>query len=157
VGAKEMSPSAATASARIAGPSGREAVAPQLERVVEFKAARWLPSVLSDLRTLELAGADVPGIGDFRVGQATANNVRRLLTIISGSELPEPKLAPFAGGGVALTCSIGNRDLTFTAYPDHGEFVFSNKDENDDLVDDGMITLEQQGQLNGVIAAFLAR
>jgi hypothetical protein len=152
-----VSPSAATASARIAAPDGRDAVSSQLERVVEFEAARWLPALLSDLRTLEVSGVDVPGIGDFRVAHTTADNVRRLLTIISGTSLSGPTLSPFSGGGVALTCSAGNRSLTFTAYPDHGDFVFSRTDENDDLVDDGMITLDQNGQLSAVIAAFLAR
>ena len=95
--------------------------------------------------------------GITKCASVTADNIRRLLTIISGTSLSEPTLSPFSGGGVALTCSAGNRSLTFTAYPDHGDFVFSRNDENDELVDDGIIRLDHNGQLSAVIAAFLAR
>lgn len=152
-----MSPFAAAATAAKLAPENRDVVGPsQLERVVEFESARWLPSLLSDLRSLETSGQDIPGLGDLRVSAATADHVRRLLTAISGVPLPEPTLAPFSGGGVALTCSIGNRELTFTAYPNHHDFVFIRTDENDEPVDDGIFTLEPSDRLRDVIAAFLA-
>jgi hypothetical protein len=138
-------------------PANRDVVRPsQLVRVVEFASARWLPSLLSDLRSLETLGQNIPGLGDLRVSATTADHVRRLLTAISGVSLPEPTLAPFSGGGVALTCSIGNKELTFTAYADHDDFVFSRTNENDELADDGVVNLEQH-RLGEVIAAFLAR
>ena len=129
---------------------------PQLQLVVQFESARWLPSVLSDLRSLEVSGVNVAGVGDFQVAHTTADNVRRLLTVISGASVPEPRLAPFSGGGVAITSSMGNRELTFTAYPDHDDFVFSRTNDNDELADDGVVSLEQP-RLGEVIAAFLAR
>jgi hypothetical protein len=124
--------------------------------VVQFESARWLPTLLSDLRSLETSGKNIPGLGDLRVSGAMADHVRLLLTTISASPLPEPVLAPFSGGGVALTCVVGNRELTLTAYPDQRDFVFMLKNENDEPVDDGTITLEQPDRLRDVIRTFLA-
>jgi hypothetical protein len=128
----------------------------QLEPVLGFESARWLPSLLSDLRLLETSGQNIPGVGDFRVSHTTADHVRRLITITSGAPLPEPTLAPFSGGGVALTWSIGDRELMFTAYPDHDDFVFMRTDDNDELADDGNLKLDQTKELGDVITAFLA-
>lgn len=129
---------------------------PQLEAVVGFEAAPWLPSLLSSLRSLEEQGRDIPGIGDFRVAGATADNVRRLLTVLAAKPLPEPRLAPFAGGGLALICSLGDRELTFTAYPDSQDFIYSDSDENE-IVQDGVLTLNHRNRLAGLIASFLTR
>jgi hypothetical protein len=153
---ERMSPFAGAATARIS-PSQEPVTTSQLERVVGFQSARWLPSLLSDLRSLEVSGQNVPGLGDLRVTHATADNVRRLLTVISGASIPEPTLAPFSGGGVALSCSSGDKELTFTAYPDHQDFVFSITNETDEMYQDGIITFEQLGRFENVIAAFLAR
>jgi hypothetical protein len=154
-----MSPFGAAATATRLAPANREDARPsQLERVVEFESARWLAPLLSDLRSLETTGANIPGIGDFRVSNSTANNVRRLLTFAAAGPLreplPEPALSPFSGGGVVLTWNHGNRELTFTVYPEHEDFVFSRTDENDEA--NGILTLDQTTKLSDVIAAFLA-
>lgn len=156
-----MSPFAAAATATRLAPENRDIVRPsQLERVVEFESARWLPSLLSDLRSLETSGLEIPGVGDLRVAHATADNVRRLLTVTVAAPLseplPEPALAPFSGGGVALTWNLGNRELTFTVYPEHEDFVFVRTDDNDEPIEDGVLTLNQSSQLSNVIKAFLA-
>ena len=128
----------------------------QLEPVVRFDSSPWLPSVLWELRSLEKSGQNIPGVGDLRVTRSTADHVRRLLTIASGVYLPEPTLAPFSGGGVALTWNIGNRELAFTAYPDHNDFVFMRTDEDGEPVDDGILRLDQAKELGDVVTAFLA-
>jgi hypothetical protein len=107
------------------------------------------------LRTLETSGRNIPGIGDLRVAEATANNVRRLLTITAIAALPEPRLAPFSGGGVAISWPLGNRELSFTAYPNQNDFVFMRTDDNDLLVEDGILRLDQTTELARVITAFL--
>jgi hypothetical protein len=132
-----MSPSAATAP------------------VVQFDFSRWLPSVLSDLRSLETSGQNIPGLGDLRVSSTTADQVRLLLTAISTAALPEPTLSPFSGGGVALICSSGSKELTLTAYPDQRNFVYMLKDENDEFVQDGTLTLDHSDQLRNLITNFL--
>lgn len=153
-----MSPFGAAATVQVQTTVSRDEVpSSQLERVVKFDTARWLPSLLSDLRSLELSGANFPGIGDFRVSHGTADRVRQLLTVISGVQIPEPRLSPFSGGGVALVCSGGNKELTFTAYPDDRDFIFSITNENDELTEDGVITLEQTGRLGALVTAFLAQ
>jgi hypothetical protein len=124
--------------------------------IVQFESARWLPTLLSDLRSLETTGENIPGLGDLRVSRATADNVRVLLTAISTAPLPEPTLAPVSGGGVALTCNIGNRELILTTYPNQSDFVFVLRNENDVPVDEGIITLEQRDRLLDVIRTFLA-
>ena len=128
---------------------------PQLEPVVHFDSAPWFPSLLWELRSLETSGQNIRGIGDLRVARATADHVRRLLTIIPGAYLPAPMLAPFSGGGVALTWNIGDRELTFTAYPDHDDFVFMRTDNNDEIADDGILRLDQTREMGDVFAAFL--
>lgn len=153
-----MSPFSAAATATSLASTKPEAVRPsQLERVVEFESARWLPSLLSDLRSLETSGVNIPGIGDLRVAHSTADNVRRLLTLAAAASLreplPEPALSPFSGGGVALTWNLGNRELTFTVYPEHEDFVFARTDENDEK--NGVLKLDQTTQLSNVITAFL--
>jgi hypothetical protein len=154
-----MSPFAGAATARILE-SSDPVTTSQLERVVPFGFARWLPSLLSDLRSLETSGQNIGGIGDLRVASATADNVRRLLTVTASAHLPEllpePALAPFSGGGVALTWNLGNRELTFTVYPGHEDFVFARTDDNDETIDNGILPLNQTSRLSNVIAAFLA-
>lgn len=151
-----MSPFTAAATATTVAPAGLEVTPSELDRVVRFESARWLPSVLSDLRSLETSGQNIPGVGDLRVSPATADHVRRLLTVISGKSLPQPIVAPFSGGGVALAFNISDRELTFTAYPEHNDFVFIRTDDNGEPVDDGILTLDQAKQLADVITAFLA-
>jgi hypothetical protein len=156
-GNKSMSPHASgTATVQV---RAREVdtlfASPQLQRTVDFDSARWLPSLLSDLRRLETSERDVPGVGDFRVSQPTADHVRQLLTAISGTPLPEPALSLFSGGGVALTCSIGNRELAFTAYPNHDDFVFTRIDDNEEAAEDGILSLDQTDRLRTLIASFL--
>jgi len=149
-----MSPFSAAATATKLAPTTNSTAPARLERVVEFESARWLPSLLSDLRSLETSGLNILGIGDLRVASSTADNVRRLLTLASAGPLPEPLpeplLCPFSGGGVALSWNIGNRELTVTVYPQREDFVFAQTSEREDK--NGIFALDQTA---GVIAAFL--
>ena len=150
-----MSPFSGAATALIWSRNPDSVASSQLERVVEFQSARWLPSLLSDLRSLELSGENIAGIGNFRVAHSTADNLRRLLTVISGLSLPEPKLSPFSGGGIALTCGARNKELTVTTYPNHDDFVFTVTAGNDE-VEDEILTLDQTAQIATLLATFLA-
>jgi hypothetical protein len=107
------------------------------------------------LNALEKSGQNIPGVGDLTIAPPTADRIRRLLTIVPGEDLPEPTLAPFSGGGLALTWNIGQRELTFTAYPDHNDFVFIRTDDNDEPADDGILRLEETNRLSEVLTAFL--
>jgi hypothetical protein len=127
----------------------------QLERVVRSDSAPWLPSLLFHLKLLENSGRNIPGIGDLRIAETTANQVRRLLAYFSEQNLPEPKLAPFSGGGLALILNIGDQELSFAAYPGHSDFVYMQTNEDDELVNDGVITLDQTREISDLITAFL--
>src|SRR6266581_5259629 len=118
-------------------------------------SASWVPSLLWRLRSLEASGRNIPGVGDLTIATATADRVRRLLTIIPPHLVPEPTLAPFSGGGIALILNIGDRELTLTAYPDHNDFVFMTTNENDEVVDEGILAADQTERLSDVITALL--
>jgi hypothetical protein len=136
-------------------PTSGYARSAQLEPVVYSDSAPWLVSALSRLRTLETTGIDIPGIGDLRIAEPTANRVRRLLAAVPGRYLPEPKLAAFSGGGLAVIWTVGERELAFTAYPGHDDFVFMHTIENEEAVEEGMLTLDQAPTLSNLINSFL--
>jgi len=131
--------------------------APQLEPVVTSNFDTWLPSLMLHLRLLETSGQNILGVGDLRIAHATADRVRRLLTTIPIQYLPEPSLAPFSGGGLALAWTVRDRELSFTAYPDQDDFVFIHTNENDLPIADGVLTLEDTEQLSNIFTAFLTR
>lgn len=128
----------------------------QLERVVGFESARWLPTLLSNLRLLETTGGDIPGVGDLRISSSTADHMRRLLSVISTTALPEPIVSPFSGGGIALVSTIGERELTFTAYPGHNGFIFSRTDDRGEDAEDGVFTIAEDDRLKRIVSEFLA-
>jgi hypothetical protein len=131
---------------------------PQLASVIEFESARWLASLLLDLRSLEQTGQNIAGIGDFTVSTSTANSVRRLLTLVFDLPIPDLRLSPFSGGGVALISNLDNKELILSVYPGQpDDFVFSlTNDEDENLSRFGTIPLDQPSQLHEVVKAFLS-
>ena len=126
-----------------------------LERVVRYDSIPWMVPLLTQLRYLETTGQLVPGLGDLRIAQATANRIRRLLAVVPGAYLPAPTLAPFSGGGLSLSWKIGNKELSFTAYPDQNDFVFMRTDEHDEIVEDGIIEFPSSKRFINVFLEFL--
>lgn len=126
-----------------------------LERVVRYDSIPWMVPLLTELRYLETCGQLEPGLGDLRIAQATADRIRRLIAVVPGDYLPAPTLAPFSGGGLSVSWRIGNKELWFTAYPDHDDFVFMRTDQNDEIVEDGVIDLRQSDRLINILLAFL--
>lgn len=151
----EVSPFAATATATRPQQVMMDEKPTQLERVVGFESARWLPTLLSNLRLLETTGSDVPGVGDLRISATTADHVRKLLSAISTTPLPEPVVSPFSGGGIALVCTIGERELMFTAYPGHDDFIFSRTNDQGKDIDDGVLTLDESDGVGEIVSKFL--
>lgn len=134
-------------------PSPVSASSPQLDPVRGFDSAPWLPSLLLQLNFFQSTGQNIPGVGDLRIAQATADRVRRFLSVVSVAPLPAPSLTPFSGGGLALTWQFAGRELSFSAYPGQDDFVFMRTDENDLPVADGFVSLDQTDCLAEVIAA----
>jgi hypothetical protein len=147
--------SAASMKVRPQAASSGQARSSQLERVVRSDSAPWLPSLLFHLKLLETSGRNIPGIGDFRIPETTANQVRRLIAFFSEQNLPAPRLAPFSGGGLALILEIGGQELTFTVYPNQNEIVYLQTDEDDEPVNDGILMLDQTKPISDLITAFL--
>src|SRR6266481_5888349 len=90
---------------------------PQLAQVADVAAAPWLPDTLEELRALKAAGVNLPGIGDFTITDDTISRARQLLTLSCITSLPAPTIAPFSGGGLALTWACDNRGLVLSVYP----------------------------------------
>jgi hypothetical protein len=130
-------------------------VASLLERVVGYDSTTWILPLLIELRNLETTGQNIPGVGDLRIAQATADRVRRLLAFVPGAYLPAPTLAPFSGGGLSILWNIGNKELSFTAYPEQDDFVFLRADQTGEIVEDGVVRLDQRERLLDIFLAFL--
>jgi hypothetical protein len=129
------------------GASARLAPVTRLE-----EAASWLSGVLEELRALKEAGKNIPGLGDFKVTDETADHVRRLLTLESVAKLAAPSIVPFSGGGLVLNWSANGYDLSVSVYPDQ-EVTFNRTTPNDAIVEDGSLT--QDSDLSKIIDRFL--
>jgi hypothetical protein len=110
--AQSMPPREATALVEIYG---------LLERAPSINTV-WHYTVFAQLRNLEEAGANRPGLGDLRVAERTSSHVRRIVAQINIADLPTPEVAPISGGGIAVTWDVGNREVQLAAFAD-GEVV----------------------------------
>jgi hypothetical protein len=126
---------------------------PQLAQVAEVSAAPWLPDTLEELRTLKAAGVNLPGIGDFTITDDTLNRARQLLTLTCITRLPVPTVAPFSGGGLALSWSRNDRGLVLSVYPDR-EVTYERTDAEHSVVDDD--TLASDTDLTKIVDRFIA-
>jgi hypothetical protein len=126
---------------------------PQLAQVAEVSAAPWLPDTLKELRTLKAAGVNLPGIGDFTLTDDTVDRARQLLTLTCITRLPAPTIAPFSGGGLALSWACDNRGLVLSVYPDR-EVTYERTDAEHSVVDDD--TLASDPELTKIVDRFIA-
>ncbi len=126
---------------------------PQLAQVADVTAAPWLPDTLEDLRALKAAGANLPGIGDFTITDDTVNRARQLLTLNCITRLPAPIIAPFSGGGLALTWTCNDRGLVLSVYPDR-EVTYERTDAEHSVVDDDTLASDQD--LTKIVDRFIA-
>lgn len=126
---------------------------PQLAQVADVAAAPWLPDTLEELRTLKAAGINMPGIGDFTITDDTVNRARQLLTLNCITRLPAPTIAPFSGGGLALTWTCNDRGLVLSVYPDQ-EVTYERTDEEHSVADDDTLASDQD--LTKIVDRFIA-
>jgi len=123
----------------------------QLETTASFERFPWLLEALRGLRLIYESGRNIPGIGDLRISEQTASFVRRLLSLIAISRLPVPRITPISGGGVGLLWNVGGKEAVLTVYPNDDRFAYMLSNEADELVSDGLLTLEQQRALNSIL------
>lgn len=132
---------------------------PQLERIVVYETAPWLPVAYEDLRQLQDAGERIAGLGDLRISQATSDEARRILTLASTVQLPKPKVVPFSGGGIGLTWQLDGREITFNLFPREREIVYAQTHDEDERIIEGSLSLDQAdfvSRLTDVLGSFLS-
>jgi hypothetical protein len=105
----------------------------------------WLYSALTQLREVQQTGADIPGVGDLRIDEATATRARMLLAMIDFLELPTPHVAPVSGGGMSIEWALGPKEVKYALYPD-GETIFYQV-VNDEVESDGNISIMQPAEV----------
>jgi hypothetical protein len=130
---------------------------PQLERIVVYETAPWLPVAYEDLRLLQDTGQHIAGLGDLRISQATADEARRILTLASTIQLPKPTVVPFSGGGIGLTWNLEEREITFNIFPGEREVVFARTSEENDRIVEGALVLDERDfvrSLSDVLGSF---
>ena len=110
---------------------------------VRTSEAPWLYSALTQVREIEQTGADIPGVGDLRIGEATATRARLLLAMIDVLELPTPHVAPVSGGGMSIEWTVGPKEVKYAFYPDGATMFYQVVD--DEVESDGNLhTMEPQ-------------
>lgn len=125
---------------------------PELARVADIDAAPWLPDALEELRALKSAGVNMPGVGDFTISGDTVDRARQILASVCITRLPAPTIVPFSGGGLALSWSRNNRELTLSVYPDQ-EVTYERTNADHLVVEDDALTSDDD--LIGIIRRFV--
>lgn len=129
----------------------------QLETTASFERFPWLLEALRGLQQAYESGRIVPGIGDLRISLGTFNFVRRLLSLIGIPQLPVPRISPISGGGVGLVWNVAGKEAVLTIFPDEDRFAYMLSNEMDELVSDGVLTLEQPRPLNSLLTWLVER
>lgn len=82
----------------------------------------WKLTAFSKISMLRNTGKAVPGLGDFRVSDQAATELRKLIREIEIESLPLPTVAPVSGGAIFVSWQSGVKSVEATAYHD-GEIV----------------------------------
>jgi len=120
----------------------------QLETAIAFDQMPWLLPALLQLEDLQATGTEIPGIGDLRIAADTATHTRQLFSRITLKQLEAPKLSPISGGGVGISFAQGQKEVTFTIFPDESDIGYMLTNESDEIVKDGLLTVDRQNQIN---------
>ncbi len=122
-------------------------VAAQLAAPVRASNIPWLYSALTQVRQIEHAGAQIPGLGDLRIGEATATRARLLLAMIDFIELPVPHVSPVSGGGVSIEWAVGQKEVKYALYPDGTTMFYQVQD--DQITSDGILQTMMPNEVTG--------
>ncbi len=106
----------------------------------------WLYSALTQVREIERSGAQIPGLGDLRVAEATATRARMLLALIDFIELPTPVVSPVSGGGMSIEWAVGQKEVKYALYPD-GKTMFYQV-EDDEVTGDGPLRIAAPNEVS---------
>jgi hypothetical protein len=122
-------------------------VAAQLVAPVRASDRPWLYSALTQVRDIERTGAQIPGLGDLRIGQATATRARLLLAMIEFIELPVPHVSPVSGGGMSIEWAVGPKEVKYALYPDGSTMFYQVQD--DEITSDGILQTMMPNEVTG--------
>lgn len=82
----------------------------------------WKLTAFSKISMLRNTGKPIPGLGDFRISDQAATELRKLIGEIQIESLPLPTVAPVSGGAIFVSWQSGAKSVEATAYHD-GEIV----------------------------------
>ncbi len=131
------------------------AIESKLEIATAVAQFPWLLPAVIRLRELEKSGRRIPGIGDLRISEQTADSVRRLLSRVSVTDLPTPNVVPISGGGIALAWKSPQREVAFTIYPNRAEFGFVSSTQDDEIISEGTIRIDESRRINQLLGQLL--
>jgi len=106
----------------------------------------WLYSALTQVREIEESSANIPGLGDLRIAEATATRARMLLALIDVRELPTPLVSPVSGGGMSIQWAMGAKEVKYAFYPDGATMFFQVED--DEITDDGPLQMTEPDEVS---------
>lgn len=129
----------------------------QLVPTVTFAQMPWLLPAVQQLSELQAEGRDIPGLGDLTISEDTSAVVRRLLAQIRVKELGVPELVPMSGGGVGITWSIPDREVSFKVFPRDEEIMYVVTDTDDKVISDGVFNLGKAASLGTALTFLGAR
>jgi hypothetical protein len=129
----------------------------QLVPTVSFAQLPWLLPAVQQLSELQAEGRDIPGLGDLRISEETGALVRRLLAQIRVKDLDVPQLVPMSGGGVGVSWSIPDREVSFKVFPSDEEVMYVVTDTDDNMVADGVFNLGHTASLGTPLTLLGAR
>lgn len=103
-------------------------------------SAPWLFAAIAQIREVELAGKNIPGVGDLRIKKEAARTARQLLSCIDVSYIPTPLVAPVSGGGLSITWALGEKEIKLAVEPGGAAYCF--KIDSDEVLneEDGPLT-----------------
>jgi hypothetical protein len=133
------------------------AIESQLETTASFERFPWLLEALRGLQIAYDSGRVMPGIGDLRISLETITFARRLLSLVANPRLPVPRITPISGGGLGLVWNVAGKEAVLTIYPNDERLAYMLSNEADELVSDGLLTLEQPRSLNSLLSWLVER
>lgn len=100
----------------------------------------WKSDVFARIAKLE-RGPSVPGLGNLRLSEEAAQQLRLQVDGVAVQSLPFPSIIPLSGEGVQMDWRSGTRTVEVTAFAD-GELVFEATEAGNSIELTGVESLD---------------